>query len=315
MAGVLAMTGCAAVSSSAPVDVKVPGVPSPELALQKSIDRVHAFLDSINQRVDTPVRSTVALPRTNLVAQSAPQPTLAQYHPAALMPATGAEAKPLFGRGVAWFAFGDGYPRIRCAPGSTCIVRLAPGEIVPAGAVDAEPGPGWHATLVRGTRGIHADWAIALTAQPDAGEAVFHLSTNRRSYAMLLDPTAPSMRTVAFTYSANDPAAQPNLPQSALTTGGSVQAPDFAFAVTGADVPWKPIRVYADGSRTYVQFAPGALAAAPRLVIIAPAGGSSQPYKVVGDSYVIDRVITQAMLIGRGANAPTVQITHTGRHP
>lgn len=315
IASALALASCATAAPSAPVDVEVPGVPSPELALQTSIDRVHGFLASLDQRVDTPVRSMTPLPVTDVTAAVPQTPYAIPNAQAGVAAPSGAEARPLFGRGgVAWFAFGDGYPRIHCAPGDSCVIRLAPGETVADGALDPEPAPGWHATLVRGTRGIHAGWAIVLTAQTDASDAVLHLSTNRRTYAMLLDPTPPSMRTVAFTYASSDPTVQPEPPQGGAA-GPTIPSgpPDFAYTVSGAKVPWTPIRVYADGAHTYIQFTPGAISASPRLVIIAPAEASSQPYRVVGDSYVIDRVVPQAMLIGRGAGAPVVQITHIGK--
>ena len=315
IASALALSGCASTPPSAPVDVEVTGVPSPELALQQSIDRVHGFLSSLNDRVDTPVRSMTPLPVTALTAAAPQMPfAIPSAQVAAAVPSS-AEATPLYGRGgVAWFAFGDGYPRIHCAPGNSCIIRLAPGETTVEGALHPEPAPGWQATLVRGTRGIHAGWAVVLTAHPDASDAVFHLTTNRRTYSMLLDPTPPSMRAVAFTYAPSDPTVQPQPPQAGSQQAGAPSGPpDFSYSIAGAKVPWTPIRVYADGAHTYVQFAPGAIAASPRLVIIAPAEASSQPYRVVGDSYVIDKVVTQAMLIGRGAGAPTVQITHVGK--
>lgn len=315
IAGISALTGCATSPPTAPVAVDVPGVPSPELALQKSIDRVHDFLGSLNERVDTPVRFTVALPTTSLASPGSAAPALPVSYIVNRPTSSTAEAMPLYGRGgVAWFAFGDGYPRIHCAPGSSCVIRFAPGETVAQGAFDPEPAPGWHATLVRGTRGIHAGWAVVLTTDPNASQVVFHLSTNRRTYSMLLDPTPPSMRTVAFTYAPSDPMVQPQPPQGGAAGSSTPSGPpDFSYSVSGAKVPWTPIRVYADGAHTYIQFTAGAIAASPRLVVIAPAEASSQPYRVVGDSYVVDSVVTQAMLIGRSAGAPTVQITHVGK--
>jgi type IV secretion system protein VirB9 len=286
-------------------------VPSPELALQKSIDRVHDFLDSLNERVETPARLIITLPTTSLAPAGSAPPAQPVSYIVSRPTSSTAEAMPLYGRGgVAWFAFGDGYARVHCAPGDTCIIRLAPGEIVADGALNVQPGPGWRTDLVRGTGGIHSRWAIALTSTPSAVQTVLHLTTNRRTYAMLLDPSDPSMRTIAFTYSPEDSTIEPDPPADPASTAA---APDFAYQLTGPDVAWKPMRVYSDHGLTYIEFPAGGVAAAPRLVIIAPSKAAAEAYKTVGNSYVVEGIVDEAILIGRDPSAPVVRIVHVGR--
>lgn len=323
------LAGCAHEASTAPVPVAVPGMPSPELALQKSLDRISGFLGSLNERIPTPARRNVVLATTPVrVKPRTPGPS----EHAETTPATGEvsgvsgplhetipsgvhEATPLYGKGVVWFGFGDGYARIRCTSGQVCIVRLQKGETMEADALAAEAGSGWRADLVRGTHGIHAGWAVALTPAPSARPSILRFTTNRRSYVLALEPSAPAMRIVAFTYSPNDPASQPEPPGSepAATLTARQAAPDFAYQISGPDVPFRPMRVYRDGGHTYIQFPPGGINAAPRLVVLAPAMTGTQPYRVIGDSYVVDRPVDDAMLIGPGAHAPVIRMTHGGK--
>lgn len=323
------LAGCAHEASTAPVPVAVPGMPSPELALQKSLDRISGFLGSLNERIPTPARQSVALATTpDRAMQRTPAPsarpettpdtpegaaTSGSLHET--IPPHAHEATPLYGKGVVWFGFGDGYARIRCTPGQVCIVRLQKGETMEADALAAEVGSGWRADLVRGTRGIHAGWAVVLTPSPSARSSVLRFTTNRRSYVLALEPSAPAMRIVAFTYSPNDPATQPD-PQTEPAANAPVVAqtsPDFSYTISGPEAPFRPMRVYRDGGHTYIQFPPGGINSAPRLVVLAPAMTGTQPYRVIGDSYVVDRPVDDAMLIGAGAHAPVIRMTHGGK--
>lgn len=307
------LAACSGEQSSPPVSVDVPGMPSPELALQKSLDRINGFLGSLNERIATPARSSFLLAITHdrpvVLAPAAP----AVKQPPVTSAESAAEAKPIRGRnGIVWFAFGDGYPRIGCVSGQVCIVRLQLGETMTAGALSLPEKSGWAADLVQGSHGIHAGWAVALTPSPNPRRAVLRFTTNRRSYVLLLDPSEATMRSVAFTYSAGDPASQPDPPPSPLAMAQK-NTPDFDYRMTGAQPTWKPMRIYREGGHTYIQFPPGGINAAPRLVVISPKSAATQPYRTVGDSYVVDLPVDDAMLIGSEAGSPVVRITHGGK--
>ena len=172
---------------------------------------------------------------------------------------------------------------------------------------------GWRADVVRGTKGVHAGWAVAISATSQAAEAVLRLVTNRRSYILRLAPHAPSMRTVAFAYGANDPVSQPEPVDMPGARAHDRSPPDFSYRMSGAEPSWKPMRVYRDGDRTYIQFPPGGINAAPRLVIVSPQASSVQDYATTGDSYVVNRPVDDALLIGREAGSPTIRIVHGGK--
>jgi len=302
------LTACTERAATRPVVVDTPGMPSPELALQRSVDRVHAFMASLNERLPTPARDTVPL------AVTAPSQPVA-LKPHALLAATMPEATPLRGgNGIVWFAFGEGYAQLRCARGTICILRLQPGE-----TVQGEPGEearqaGWQLNVVRGAKGIHAAWALALAPTTAAHGAILRMSTNRRRYAVELVPDGESMRTVAFTYAPGDPDTEPAPPVPHAAMPAAV--PDFRFTVTGPDVPWKPLRVYRDGGRTYVQFPPGGVLAAPRVAVLAPHTAAPQVRHTVADSYVIDGAVEEMLLsVGTGGDRVTIHIKHQPEAP
>jgi|GEM_PF-3119113 len=316
----LSLAGCAP-ERTAPVALDVPGLPSPELALQQALDRTHGFMASLNERIETPARQTLPLYTTNdyhggpLVLHP-DSPTSG----AAPNPARGAEASPRFLRtGATWFGYGDGYVRVHCRPGEICVVNLQTGERVTTSRLRTDQEAGWTVTIVKGTRGVHSSWAIALTPHMEATSVVLHIPTTKRHYVLVLDPAGDTMQSVRFIYDNNDAQTQPEpnpadirAAPRAEGTGqrSSSVAPDFGFVISGANPRWKPLRAYREGDRTYIQFPPGAIAARPRLVVLAPSGGKIGDYHTVGDSYVIDQRIEDALLIGAEPDAPSVRLTH-----
>lgn len=307
------LAGCADSGTTQPVTVAVPGLPSPELALQRSLDRVHAFMSSLDQRLATPVKATHALATADAIP-SAPlniiPADITDRRRQPVRPALSSDAAPvLFGkRGTAWIPFGQGYTLLRCAPLETCIVRLERGERVSDSAQIGQDLSTWHVDVVRGTHGIHAAWAVAISPGRNAQAATLHFTTNRRRYALGLLPEGPSMSSVAFTYGPGDPSQQAEPPLS--KSSGATQT-DFAYAVTGPDAPFKPLRVYREGPKTYVQFSAEGVAARPRLTVLAPHSERPAEQHIVGNSYVIDGRIDRMILsTGSGQHRIAIHISH-----
>lgn len=316
----LSLAGCEA-ERVTPVVLNVPGLPSPELALQQALDRTHGFMASLNDRIATPARQVLPLYTTN-TDHGGPL----VLHPVG--PNTGIETKPsrdteaaprFLRSGATWFGFGDGYVRVHCRPGQICVVNLQPGERLKSSELQTDQEAGWTITAIKGTRGVHASWAVALTPHMEASVALLHIATTKRRYVLVLDPSGDTMQSVRFIYDDSDPKSQPE--PSNLTADGTIatapsgqslpsSAPDFGFIITGASTAWKPLRAYREGDRTYIQFPPGAVVARPRLVILAPSGAKADNYRAVGDSYVIDQRIEDALLIGPEPDAPSIRLTH-----
>ncbi|MBB2156627.1 TrbG/VirB9 family P-type conjugative transfer protein [Gluconacetobacter diazotrophicus] len=302
------LSGCGNDGNTQPVEVVTPGLPSPERALQQSLDRVHGFMESLNQRLPTPARESVPLAMT---MPRTPHPALAMSPRVGSTPSlsvTPREARPLYGKGgIVWFGFADGFSRIHCAAGGLCMIRLQAGEHLSGDHTVMVQQAGWRFTFIRGTHGIHATPAVIVDPSANATRTVLHVDTDRRSYALELVPTGPTMKAVAFAYADGDPQSQPEPPPVETDT----LKPDFDYHITGPDVPWKPLRVYRDGGRTYIQFPPGGILAAPRVTVLAPHHLTPEIRQSVADSYVIDGPIDDMLLsVGFGANRVELHVKH-----
>jgi P-type conjugative transfer protein TrbG len=89
---------------------------------------------------------------------------------------------------------------------------------------------------------------------------------------------------------------------------------NFAYTVGGANVPWKPIRAFDDGSHVYIQMPPGMKSSeAPALLVNAGSGTQMVNYRVKGNYYVVDRLVTDAILVsGVGRDQDRVAISYAG---
>ena len=86
---------------------------------------------------------------------------------------------------------------------------------------------------------------------------------------------------------------------------------NFEYKVTGKSQELQPVRVFDDGSKTYIQM-PGGMQnrEAPVLLIIGNDGkGEMSNYRVRQQTYIVDRLFDRAQLIlGAGKKAQKVEI-------
>jgi type IV secretion system protein VirB9 len=230
--------------------------------------------------------------------------------------------------GVVRFLYGATLPTVVCAPLQVCDLALQPGEIV--NNVNVGDKVRWNVSP--GLSGSPAGQITHLIIKPaDAGlVSSMTIETNRRTYAIKLVSTQHSwMPLIAFNYPDDMQrqwrAYQQNVAlgaaASTLATGENVENLDFGFRLSGDNPAWRPLRVYTDGEKTYIQF-PRAMAfgSAPALVGLDDDGGwFSTPsqqivnYRIAGDRYVVDRVLDRAELVsGVGGGQTRVMITRDG---
>ena len=226
------------------------------------------------------------------------------------------------------FVLGSTLPTVVCAPLQVCDLALQPGEIV--NNVNLGDKVRWNVSP--GMSGSPAGQVTHLIIKPtDAGlVSSMTIETNRRTYAIKLVSTQHSwMPLIAFDYPTRCNASgvrinrmlpggrqHPRCPR-ARTWRTSISA--SGFRVT--DPAWRPLRVYTDGAKTYIQF-PRAMAfgSAPALVGLDNDGGwFSSPsqqmvnYRIAGDRYVVDQVLDRAELVsGVGSGQTRVTITRDG---
>lgn len=238
------------------------------------------------------------------------------------MPAPGDEGSVIFG-------FGTTLPTIVCAPLFVCDLQLQAGEIVN----DINLGDS-----VR--------WKISPAASGAAGNQVTHvlikptdsglttnlvITTDRRVYVVkLVSEPKTWMARVSFSYPDEQRAqwetfmaaqrAQAAVAQASqlatrtatvLPTGETIDRLDFGFDLSGDKPSWRPVRVYSDGRKTYIEF-PREMrdGEAPVLVGIGP-GNTPEVinFRTKGNRYVVDQVVDRVALIsGVGRHQTRVDI-------
>ena len=257
-----------------------------------------------------------------LTAQEKNAIAIAQKWQAAGSEATG--IKPIAGpNGVVRFVYGVQQINIVCAVLQVCDVELQPGEQV-NNLNMGDP----RFTVEPAISGTGAGEVQHLIIKPlDVGlDTTLIVTTNRRTYRMKLrSHRSQFMPYVGFTYPEDAAAkwdairtrevrerAEQTIPQ----TKEVLSDLSFNYRVDG-QASWKPIRVYNDGVRTFIQM-PAVMSQteAPTLLVIRKEGGLFTDaeevqvnYRVHGDRFIVDNVFDKAVLIagvGRGQDRVTI---------
>jgi len=272
-----------------------------------------------------PIPNVKPIPRVQLESTEVP--------PEALSPAS---SKPAFPAGAMLghdssvvFNYGENLPSVVCAPLHVCEVSLQPGETIQQ--LDVGDTTRWSVKLARSrnTEGIETSHLIIKPSDVAITSNLVAI-TDKRTYSLQLVSRRDRawMPKVAFSYpddiqanwqayfSQTQPETRPavNLVSS---NSAAVNTPilDFKYHLKGDKPAWKPVRVYSDQNKTYIQFpATAKNDEIPVLLVLGP-GNTEQlvNYRLDGDSFVVDKVIQRATLIsGIGKNQQRVDIEKAG---
>ena len=238
--------------------------------------------------------------------------------------------------GTTVFLFGSTLPTIVCAPLYVCDLALQEGEAVN----DLNAGDSVRWKITPATQGAGETLITHVIIKPvDIGLVTnLVITTNRRTYIVkLVSRERDWMPRAAFQYP-DDVNTQWQAYRSAIAdkqaqpaaAASPVSPPhfDFGYDVSG-DAPWKPIRVYTDGTKTYILF-PSQVSSGelPALVEIGEdnsflgqiglgslINGETTRlvnYRFVEHRFEVDKVLTNARLsAGVGGGATTVTIART----
>lgn len=206
---------------------------------------------------------------------------------------------------------------VYAAPGYLSTIQLEPGEAI----VTVAAGDTTRWMVEETTSGDLADPRTLLLIKPTrAGiRTNIVLATDRRTYlieAIAVQGSAYSAQT-AWRY----PSTESD--QSNSLSGVALEALNFRYQidlVRGRSPPWRPIRVFDDGRRTYIEFPLDiATSEAPPLFLRDGANVALVNYRVIGNRYVIDRLFDIAELRLGAQNQTIVRISrertriHRGR--
>jgi type IV secretion system protein VirB9 len=174
--------------------------------------------------------------------------------------------------------------------------------------------------LVAVSAGDTVRWVVGDTTSGEGASAQVHIlvkpigadletnlviTTDRRTYHLeLRSADRTYMASVSWTYPASQLLALKGQ-QTKSETASAVLADvsvnleqlRFRYRLDG-DAPWKPIRVFDDGAKVYIQFPSGlAQSEAPPLFVIGPDGKPALVnYRVRGTTYIVDRLFAAAEL-------------------
>jgi type IV secretion system protein TrbG len=231
--------------------------------------------------------------------------------------------QPLAGQdGRVLYSYGAGLPTVVCAPLRVCIIELQSGE-----KLTGEPHIGdsirWNVSPAMFGHGDTATTLIVLKPQISGLDTNLLITTDRRAYYLrLLSKPEDYVARVAFAYPPDEDSSKwekqidsqkeqdrkntiSELPKKSL------DALFFDYRVKGKDDSLKPVRVFDDGEKTFIQISRETQTReAPVLVILGRDGKQEMVnYRVKGDMYIVDRLFDRAELIlGTGKKAQKVEI-------
>lgn len=225
------------------------------------------------------------------------------------------------------YTFGAGLPTVVCAPLRVCIVELQAGE-----KLVGEPHIGdsvrWTLSPAAFGSADSSTSVIVLKPQSPGLDTNLLVTTDRRAYYLrLLSKPEEYVARVAFAYPDDElktakwkefairKTEEQKRPNTSIA-GTSVDSLNFAYRVKSKDEKSKPVRVFDDGQKTYIQISPDMQKReAPVLVVLGRDGKQEMVnYRVKGDMYIVDRLFERAHLVlGTGKKAEKVEISREKR--
>jgi P-type conjugative transfer protein TrbG len=285
----------------------LPPWPSRECPSRASSQTAEHVLKDYQPRTDVPLNPTA------LEAVRVSETWRAQQN----QPASGKDGRVLF-------AYGAGLPIVVCAPLSVCTIELQAGE-----KITGEPQIGdsvrWNVSPTVYGQGQDATTAIVLKPQEPGLDTNLLITTDRRAYYLrLVSKPQDYVARVAFSYPEEDSrrkwqaqlVAQIRERKTDAQIAPAIVTADklnFNYKVSGGNEEIRPVRVFDDGAKTYIQMRPDVQnRETPALLVLGPDGkGEMANYRVQQQTCIVDRLFDRARLVlGAGKKAQKVEITH-----
>ncbi len=208
--------------------------------------------------------------------------------------------------------------QVYAAPGQITNIALEPGEsLTGAGPIAAGDTARWIIGDTESGSGVTR--RVHVLVKPSRADITTNLviTTDRRTYMLeLRSGEKPYMPAVAWAYPPPAGGQRQAVPATPIIP--AVAARNYRYALTGGNPPWKPLAVYDDGRRVYVEFPRGIVQGEmPPLFVIGPEGEAqivnSRIYQHI---LIVDRLFGAAELrLGGGDRQQTVRIVRTDGRP
>ena len=208
--------------------------------------------------------------------------------------------------------------QIYAAPGQITNIALEPGEsLTGAGPIAAGDTARWIIGDTESGSGVSR--RVHVLVKPTRADITTNLiiTTDRRTYMVeLRSGEKPYMPAVAWAYPHTANGQRVAVPATPIIP--VIAARNYRYGLTGDNPPWKPIGIYDDGRRVYVEFPRGIVQGEmPPIFVIGPEGeaqiANSRIYQHI---LIVDRLFGAAELrLGAGKSQQTVRIVRTDGRP
>ncbi|WP_311031001.1 P-type conjugative transfer protein TrbG [Mesorhizobium koreense] len=204
--------------------------------------------------------------------------------------------------------------QVYAAPGQITDIALEAGEsLTGAGPIAAGDTTRW---VIGDTEsGSGATRRVHILVKPTRPDITTNLivTTDQRVYMIeLRSGEKPYMPAVAWAYP--QPGAGQRGSAPATTVIPAVAARNYRYRLTGDTPPWKPVAVYDDGRRVYVEFPRGIVQGEMPPIFVIGADGEAQIVnsRIYHNILIVDRLFGAAELrLGSGKQQQTVRIVRT----
>jgi type IV secretion system protein TrbG len=233
-------------------------------------------------------------------------------------PAAGPDGRVLY-------SFGAGLPTVVCAPLRVCIIELQAGERI-VGEPQIGDSVRWNISPAMYGAGTDATSVIVLKPTISGLDTNLLIATDRRAYYLrLISKPEEYVARVAFQYPEDDNArkwrqqmtdqqlaAKQAKRDSDLPAMLATDKLNFGYRISGSNEHLRPLRVYDDGAKTYIQM-PAEIQhrEVPALLVMGADGkGEMTNYRVRQQTYIVDRLFDRAQLVlGTGKKSQKVEIS------
>ena len=235
-------------------------------------------------------------------------------------PSAGADGRVIY-------TFGAGLATLVCAPLRICILELQPGERL-AGEPQIGDSVRWQITPAAYGTGVDGTPIIVVKPTTAGLDTNLLVTTDRRAYYLrLISKPEDYVSRVAFEYPAEDnnrrwqehmlaERSRQSEKTQLLPALLTAERLNFSYDIRGGNEHIRPLRVFDDGEKTYLQM-PAEMKnrEAPVLMIVGNDGkGEVTNYRVQRQTYIVDRLFDRAHLVlgaGKKNKGLTVEISRS----
>lgn len=208
--------------------------------------------------------------------------------------------------------------QVYAAVGQITDIALEPGEsLTGAGPIAAGDTARWIIGDTESGSGVTR--RVHILVKPTRADIVTNLvvTTDRRVYMLeLRSGEKPYMPALAWAYPQPPAGQRQSVPATPVIPAASAR--NYRYGLTGDTPPWKPVAVYDDGRRVYVEFPRGIVQGEMPPIFLLGADGEAQIVnsRIYQHILIVDRLFGAAELrLGSGDRQQTVRIVRTDGRP